>query len=104
MRQEVRARSRPQVWWETNADLGEAVARDHDLEIFVLPCRLAEEQVDRPAGGHGPRHVDGVERLRDLARRERAPGSIVGLHAADDSPGTLWRRCAATTSPPSGVR
>ena len=65
---------------ERGCDLAEAVRGHPDLEILVLPALRAEEEVERPAGGDIPRHVDATEPARDILGRPGIPLGVVGVH------------------------
>src|SRR5207244_11540825 len=65
-------------------DLAKPCSGNGELEIVVLPPLRPEEEIDRPAGGDGPRDVD----TREGARRRLGPPAVpVGVVWAH-----LWPR------------
>ena len=47
--------------------------------VAVLAPLLAQEEVDRPPGGHAPGRADALEQARRLVRPPRVPQGQIGL-------------------------
>jgi hypothetical protein len=69
---------------ERGEKLAECVPRDGDLEVFVVSTLLAEEEVDRPAGGYVPGGLDPCEPPVNLLRPPRIPLKDVGVECRRD--------------------
>ena len=62
---------------ECLADGIEAPDRHRDLQVLVLPGRLATEQVERPPGRHAPRDVNAGQPPGHLQRMPRVPRRVL---------------------------
>ena len=72
---------------EPGGKLVEAVGRRADLEILVLAPLPTEKEIDRPAGGDVPGHVDPGQPSRRILRAPCVPLGVVRMHASHPTRG-----------------
>ncbi len=88
LRRRIGERPRPPVIYREPVEFNEAtghdlhvIARNHDLDVVVRPCFALQVEIDRPAAGNCPRHMQRPKCRSDLVRTPWIPRLEIGYEA-----------------------